>query len=377
MGKKKKSASGVAPAADAAAPAASAPASSSSGTPAVAPVSQPWASNYEALKIVPITPDPTLFLSTDSLALKVNNRREGAEATPAPAPAGSSAASASAASSPRLFQFGIYDSKADTVGRRAIALRPIPAGTLLLSECGQPWITHAEHADKVCHQCAACIYDPKVVEVKKLPDGSVAPSRHLHCSECDAAFYCSPACQAKHRAVHELECPALQQFEEISDLAKCNADLVRAAIKYAVGKGLEARQQKASAVDDPTAAVASLSLDAPPAASVSDSYDPYHFQSTPSDRELLMDHLSANNPVDLRNMKDAAALVLKALAPEFAQATTTDRIVSFMCRLNSSQTRQDTADQSDGCGSISPMLTSNCCASFACSSLPRRQIVTR
>jgi hypothetical protein len=182
------------------------------------------------------------------------------------------------------------------------------------------------------------LYDPKVIEMKQ-PDGKKAPSRHLHCHECDAAFYCSPACQTAHRSVHELECPALQQFEEISDLAKCNTDLVRAAIKYVVGKGLEARQAKAAEAAAATSAVASMSLEEAAAAPApaSNTYDPLQFQSTPSDSELLMDHMQAINPVDQRNMKDGAALILKALAPEFAQATTPDRIVSFMCRLNSSK----------------------------------------
>ena len=335
MGKKKKSSNTAAAGestTDAPSSASSTPTPSTTAA-AIPPVTQPWTSNYEAMKLTPIVADPNLFLANDSLAKKVNQHSEAVAAT------------SSSSNTSRRFQFGIYDSKADTVGRRAIALRAIKAGTLLLSERGQPWITHEEHVDKVCHQCAACLYDPKVIQAK-LPDGSKPPSRHLHCDECDQAFYCSVACQTKHRPVHALECPALQQADEISDMAKVNVDLVRAAIKYVVSKGLEARNVAAtqaaiaalSVSDDKDAAGASSSGSSSSSASTStlnsnDVYDPYEFQSTAADCELLMDHMPANNPIDLRNMRDAGALILKSLPTEFNIET--ERIASFMCRLNS------------------------------------------
>lgn len=332
MGKKKKSSSSAASADGLAAPAGSTPAAAAAPALPLPAITQPWTSNYEAMKLVPIVADPNLVLATDSLAVKVNQRREG-EATPAGAASSSSSAASSGSSDPRKFQFGIFTNPNDNIGRRAIALRPIKAGTLLLSECGQPWITHFEHIDKVCHSCAKCLYDPKFLQAKK-PDGTKVPSRHLHCEECEQAFWCSTACEKAHRMQHNLECPALQQAEEISDMAKVNIDLVRAAIKYVVVKGLEARAAVATA----SGAVASLSIESASSSSATataaaDVYDPLHFQSTSSDSELLMDHLDASNPIDLRNMRDAGGLILKSLSPEFTIPV--DRIVSFMGRLNS------------------------------------------
>ena len=419
MAKKKKTAASgaaapVAAAADHNASASAAPPSSmpssttaaaapaASPAPAVVAVAQPWASNYDAMKLWPIQQDHSLFQATDSLADKVNQSVGAAAPSSDAAAASTPAAAASGAAAVARFQFGIYNSKQDDAGRRAIAhghiaagqrarkqalpVRSAPSlasfvsrcclflpalslspGTLLLRERGQPWITHAEHADKVCHACAACLYDHRIITAP-LPDGKKAPSRHLHCKECEGAFYCSVACQQEHAPVHKLECAALEQCDDMSDLAKvsqpqalhasslhcsrrlfrlvrprlltsmaclllfvfqCNVDLIRAAIKYVVSKGLQAQAEAAKAT---AGASASSSVDAAPAAAPT-VFDPYHFLSTPSDCELLMDHLSAVSPIDLRNMRDAAALILKALPPDFALPL--DSIASFMNRLNS------------------------------------------
>jgi len=131
MGKKKKSAASATAAAAAAstddgsatAPAAAAPAAGASAKvppAAAAAVPQPWASNYEAMRVWPIVADPALFLATDSLAEKVN-RSAAAAATAA---GGASTASSSSG----RFQFRIFDSRADDSGRRAIARHPIAAG---------------------------------------------------------------------------------------------------------------------------------------------------------------------------------------------------------------------------------------------------------
>jgi hypothetical protein len=143
MGKKKKSSASVATAAaapaataahnDAAAPAPAAAASMSSASaaaPAAAPIAQPWASNYEAMKLWPIQQDTSLFKATDSLADKVNQSVEAAPLAAASASASASAASSAAAGAAPVarFQFGIYNSKADDAGRRAIAHGHIAAG---------------------------------------------------------------------------------------------------------------------------------------------------------------------------------------------------------------------------------------------------------
>jgi hypothetical protein len=132
MGKKKKSSSSAAAAApsgdgSATAPAATATAKAPPAAAASASVPQPWASNYEAMRLWPIVADPAMFLATDSLAEKVN--RSAAEAAPA--------AGASSSSSAGRFQFRIFDSRADDSGRRAIARHPIAAGQWKEKQCRQ------------------------------------------------------------------------------------------------------------------------------------------------------------------------------------------------------------------------------------------------
>lgn len=122
MGKKKKSSTSAAAAASSGDGSAAAPVATpaAKATPAAAAsVPQPWASNYEAMRLWPIVADPALFLATDSLAEKVNRSAAAAEPT-----AGASSSSSSAG----RFQFRIFDSRADDSGRRAIARHPIAAG---------------------------------------------------------------------------------------------------------------------------------------------------------------------------------------------------------------------------------------------------------
>lgn len=132
----------------------------------------------------------------------------------------------------------------------------------------------------------------------------------------------------------------LQQADDISDLAKCNVDLIRAAVKYVVGKGIEAGADKEAGASE-TAADSSSSSSSSGAAALA-VFDPYHFQSSASDSDLLVDHLSSVSPTDLRNMRDASSLILKALPPAFADAlphsasqSPADSIAAFMNRLNS------------------------------------------
>ncbi len=319
MGKKKKAGSSAV-AADA--PAAASASAAASAAPAVAPVTQPWPSNYSSMKLFPIQQDTSLFRVTDSLASKVNDSIDRA--------------AAAAAAAPGRFLFGIYDSKADTVGRRAVAEESIPEGTLMLREAAQPWFVHAEHVDKVCHQCAACIYDPSIPTpaAPAAVDGQPAPSkpksRHLHCSECELVFYCSERCKVAHQPVHTFECSALPQSEDMSEVAQCNIDLVRAAIRWVAVKTLDVQKAK-----DGGSASAAAAASADASSASQRVHDPYQFQSTMSDSELLMDHLSNYKSVDLGNFRSTAALILRAVPPACSTAVTQEQIVSFFGRINS------------------------------------------
>jgi hypothetical protein len=340
MGKKKK-ASGAAAAAPvsneatsgtdpSAAPTAARTAAVPSAAPS-APVPQPWASNYEAMKIVPIPAhiDPNLFRATDSLCDKVNRAAFSDSNKPAASAsvAASSSPSAAAAPASRRWLFGIYNSNADAAGRRALALEAIPEGTLLLRERGQPWLTHAEHADKVCHECAHTLYDPSIPTPPQPAAGQPRPpSRHLHCTTCEEAFYCSAACQAAHLPQHERECAALSQAEELGEVGQCSVDLVRAAIKYAVAKARE-KEENGAKVKEITSAES--------AAEVAGLSDPYQFQSTLADSDLLLDHVSELNEVSLRNMRALGGLVLRALPSSVSSVVTADDLVSFLGRVNS------------------------------------------
>jgi len=345
MGKKKKKSGNAAAAAEGATASSSSPAASSNP-----PALNNWPSNYDCMKIYPITRDPNLFLATDSLSRKVNEAAiKCGTLKDEKATSGSesgAATSSSRSSSTPSFDFAIYDSNADKIGRRAIALKPLKPGTLLLSECGQPWIAHAEHADKECHQCAKCIYDPRIDSIRAAAaangsssaGGAAAstaagttgaqklPSRHIHCSVCESAFYCSIACQNAHRPQHELECPALAQAEEISDLALCNIDLIRAAIKYIVNVGREKQKMEKAEKEKET------NPDSATQSSTTPAFNPQNFQSTIDDSDLLMAHTASTSPVDLAHMRDACSLILKFLPPEFSIES--DRVAAFMCRLN-------------------------------------------
>jgi hypothetical protein len=107
-----------------------------------------------------------------------------------------------------------------------------------------------------------------------------------------------------------------------------SVDLIRAATNFLVAKGVEAereREESASSIVEITDAEAHAapSAGAAPADSTAASFgafDPHHFSSTPSECELLMDHVEASPPMDLHDMRDAAALALQAL-PSTSAAT--------------------------------------------------------
>jgi hypothetical protein len=168
-------------------------------------------SAYDSMKVSPIVTDlpDTYQYATDSLAKKVNSHINS------------------------QFQFAIYSNSADSLGRRAIAIKDLKAGQLLLREIALPSVIHQQYNSQVCHNpsCSASLLHSNLAQNHEQNQLKV---QVMGCKTCEKAFYCSNQCENSHKEVHSVECAVLKQVEKISDEALVNVDLLRALLAYLV-----------------------------------------------------------------------------------------------------------------------------------------------